>query len=180
MKFRITIMCIFLSMLIVSSVCAQKVYYWKDKKGVMNATTTPPPDNIKKYDVDSYGKPDLPEEIQRYQVEQKANEQKREIERVTRRIVWPALRGGPVIGGPYHGSVLPGKEGGMVVGGPLNGSAWPDSHGGMIVGGPLNGTVWPSSKGGTIVGGPLNGTVWPPAAGGLIVGGSLNGYLVVP
>lgn len=95
------------------------------------------------------------------------------------RIVWPVLAGGPIIGGPYHGSILPGKDGGMVVGGPLNGSAWPASDGGMIVGGLLNGTVWPSARGGTIVGGPLNGTVWPPASGGLVVGGPLNGYLIV-
>ena len=96
-----------------------------------------------------------------------------------RSIVWPALSGGPIIGGPYHGSILPGKDGGMVVGGPLNGSAWPDTGGGMIVGGPLNGTVWPSAQGGMIVGGPLNGTVWPAASGGLVVGGPLNGYLMV-
>lgn len=97
----------------------------------------------------------------------------------TRRIVWPALSGGPIVCGPYQGSVLPGKDGGMVVGGPLNGSVWPDAEGGMIVGGPLNGTVWPSAKGGVIVGGPLDGTVWPAASGGLIIGGPLNGYLVV-
>ena len=79
MKFRITLMCIFLSMLIASSVCAQKVYYWKDEKGVMNVTTTPPPDNIKKYEEDSF-KRDSPEEIRRYQAEQKAKEQSREAE----------------------------------------------------------------------------------------------------
>lgn len=95
------------------------------------------------------------------------------------RIVWPALSGGPIFGGPYHGSFLPGKEGGMVVGGPLEGSQWPDAQGGMIVGGPLNGTRWPGIKGGMIIGGPLNGTVWPPASGGVIVGGPLNGYSVV-
>ena len=61
-------------------------------------------------------------------------------------IVWDAFSGGLIIGGPYHGSLLPGKNGGMVVGGPLNGSAWPDSKGGMIVGGPLNGTVWPRRR----------------------------------
>ena len=80
MKVRITIICIFLSMLIASAVCAQKVYYWKDEKGVMNATTTPPPDNIKKYEADSYGKPGSPEEIRKYQAEQKAKEQGRETE----------------------------------------------------------------------------------------------------
>lgn len=71
MKFRIIFMCISLSMLIASSVCAQKVYYWKDEKGVMNATTTPPPDNIKKYEADSWGKRDSPEEIHRFQQQQK-------------------------------------------------------------------------------------------------------------
>jgi hypothetical protein len=70
MKSRITIMCILLSMLIASSVYAQKIYYWKDKKGVMNATTTPPPDNIKKFETDSWGERDSPQEIQRYQAEQ--------------------------------------------------------------------------------------------------------------
>jgi hypothetical protein len=80
-------------MLIASSVCAQKVYYWKDEKGVMNATTTPPPNNIKKYEVDNWGKQDSPEEIQRYQAEQKktlpgieakdkANEQQEQINQV--------------------------------------------------------------------------------------------------
>ena len=96
------------------------------------------------------------------------------------KIVWPALSGGLIVGGPYHGSALPGKDGGVVVGGPLNGSAWPDSAGGIIVGGPLNGTAWPSAEGGIIVGGPLNGTFWPPATGGIVVGGPLNGYLILP
>jgi len=67
-------------MLVASSVYAQKVYYWKDEKGVMNATTTPPPDNIKNFDADNWGKRDSPEEIQRYQAEQKAKEQRREAE----------------------------------------------------------------------------------------------------
>jgi len=58
-------MCIFLSMLIASSVCAQKVYFWTDEKGVKQATTTPPPDNIKQHEVDSYGKRYSHEEIQR-------------------------------------------------------------------------------------------------------------------
>ncbi|OHE20153.1 MAG: hypothetical protein A2X95_00520, partial [Syntrophobacterales bacterium GWF2_56_9] len=79
MKFRIALMCIFLSMLIASSVCAQKVYYWKDEKGVMNVTTTPPPDNIKKYDTDSYQK-DTKAEIEQYQ---RQEEQKRRASEAT-------------------------------------------------------------------------------------------------
>lgn len=94
-------------------------------------------------------------------------------------IVWPAMRGGAIVGGPYDGSVLPGKGGGMVVGGPLDGSVWPGAKGGMIVGGPLAGTVWPKAAGGMIIGGPLAGTIWPPASGGMVVGGPLDGYLIV-
>jgi hypothetical protein len=39
-----------------SSAYAQKIYYWKDEKGVINVTTTPPPDNVRQYEVDSWGK----------------------------------------------------------------------------------------------------------------------------
>lgn len=78
MKTRIAIMCIFLSLLITSSVCAQKIYYWKDEKGVMNATTNPPPDNIKEYQSDSFGRKSTPAEIEQYNREQRAAEARRE------------------------------------------------------------------------------------------------------
>jgi hypothetical protein len=78
MKFRIILLCIFLSVIIPSSICAQKVYYWKDEKGVMNATTTPPPDNVKEYQSDSFGKKSTPAEIEQYNREQKAAEAHRE------------------------------------------------------------------------------------------------------
>jgi ATPase subunit of ABC transporter with duplicated ATPase domains len=80
MKFRIALACIFFGVIIASSVCAQKVYFWKDEKGVMNATTTPPPDNIKQHETDSWGKPDSPAEIQRYHAGEKAKEQRRDAE----------------------------------------------------------------------------------------------------
>ena len=80
MKFRIIFMCIFLSMLIASSVCAQKVYFWKDAKGVMNATTTPPPDNIKQHEVDSFGK-ESREEIRMFQEEPKKYQRQLDAER---------------------------------------------------------------------------------------------------
>jgi hypothetical protein len=48
---------------------------------VMNATTTPPPDNIKKYEADSYGKLESPEEIRRYREERKEYQRQMEAER---------------------------------------------------------------------------------------------------
>jgi hypothetical protein len=54
MKFKITLLCVFLSLIITSTACSQKVYFWKDERGITNATTTPPPDNIKEYQTDSF------------------------------------------------------------------------------------------------------------------------------
>lgn len=65
MKFRIILMCIFLSILITSSIYAQEVYYWKDEKGGLHITTSPPPDNVEKYKK-SYQK-DTKEENEQYQ-----------------------------------------------------------------------------------------------------------------
>ncbi len=72
MIFKITII-VFIFMLITSPVHAQRVYFWTDEKGIRNATTIPPPDNVIEYKTDSFGKKDTKQEIEQYQrqVEQK-------------------------------------------------------------------------------------------------------------
>jgi hypothetical protein len=66
MKFRIILMCIFFSILITSSIYAQEIYYWKDEKGGLHITTSPPPVNVEKYKKKSYQK-DTKEENEQYQ-----------------------------------------------------------------------------------------------------------------
>jgi hypothetical protein len=78
MKFKITLLCVFLSLIITSTACSQKVYFWKDERGITNATTTPPPDNIKEYQTDSFGKKSTPAEIEQFQRNQRASEARRE------------------------------------------------------------------------------------------------------
>ena len=85
MKFRITLLCVFLSVIITSSICAQKIYFWKDKDGITNATTTPPPGHIKEYQSDSYGRKSTPAEIEQYNREQRSSEVRKEsIKRANR------------------------------------------------------------------------------------------------
>ena len=77
MKFRITLMCIFLSILITSSIYAQEIYYWKDEKGALHITTSPPPDNVEKYKTKTYQKDTKEENKQN----QRQGEKKEELMR---------------------------------------------------------------------------------------------------
>jgi hypothetical protein len=69
----------FILFVFTSPIFAGEIYIWKDKKGVENITTTPPPENAKVRDRMQYQR-DTPEAIQRYETERKAKEQKQEAE----------------------------------------------------------------------------------------------------
>jgi hypothetical protein len=58
-----------------SSLQAGEIYIWKDKNGVENITTTPPPENAKVRDRMQYQR-DTPEAIQRYEAERKVATEK--------------------------------------------------------------------------------------------------------
>lgn len=77
MNFMVALPFVFLGIFIASTTLSQKVYFYKDEKGVMTATTTPPPDNIK-HESDSFGRKSTPAEIEQYNREQKAAEAHRE------------------------------------------------------------------------------------------------------
>jgi hypothetical protein len=62
------------------SLRAGEIYIWKDKNGVENITTTPPPENAKVRDRMQYQR-DTPEAIQKYETERKMKEQGQQINR---------------------------------------------------------------------------------------------------
>ena len=66
MYYRTVIIFTFLSVLFLLPVNAANLYEWKDENGVMNITSTPPPQNVKKYNVERYRK-DTKEEIEQYE-----------------------------------------------------------------------------------------------------------------
>jgi hypothetical protein len=61
----------FILFVFTSPIFAGEIYIWKDKNGVENITTTPPPENAKVRDRMQYQR-DTSEAIQRYEAERKA------------------------------------------------------------------------------------------------------------
>jgi hypothetical protein len=78
---RVLTLCVFITLLTAISLPAYsaEIYIWIDENGEKHITDKPPEKPAKMIGNDTY-KRDSPQEIQRYQSGQKANEQKREVE----------------------------------------------------------------------------------------------------
>ena len=69
--------CILICIALASTALSQRVYFYKDEKGITTATTTPPLDNVQ-HEADSFGKKSTPAEIEQFNREQRAAETRRE------------------------------------------------------------------------------------------------------
>jgi hypothetical protein len=82
---RVLTVCVFIAMVTAISlpVYSGEIYMWIDEKGGKHITDRPPEKPAKIIDVETY-KRDSPDEIQNFQAEQKANEQRQEAEHLQR------------------------------------------------------------------------------------------------